>query len=964
MKHWMLVLGLWLTAGSPSVGATEAVTEPVLRINAGMHIAKIHRLAVDAAGRYLVTAAEDKTARVWDLPSGRLLSTLRPPLGDDKEGELYATAISPDGATVALGGFTQDGEAGVSLYLHDRASGRLIKRLPDFPSIILDIAWSGDGRLLAVTLNANGVRVFRTDSWEVVGSDAEYARASSGVDFGAGDRMIVSSMDGQLRLYSLAGNRLKLLIKAAAPGGKQPHGVRFSPDGSKIAVGFNDSPRVNVLDATTLRLLIAPDTASVNNGNLGSVAWSKDGKTLFAAGLFQVNKHTVIRRWSLAKNGPPSDESVASNAIMDLRSTAAGEVVFAAADPAWGVLGASGARTRLVSGPIADFRDNFQNLALSEDGMVVSFGYALNGKSPARFDAEKGLILGDASKLPLSPPITEATGFDVADWRNGSAPTLNGAALAIHPYNKSRSLAIAPDGRGLVLGTNESLHLFDQAGKSLWETATPGIAWAVNISGDGRYVVAAFDDGSIRWFGRQDGKERLAFFPHVDKKRWVAWTPSGFYNASVGGEDLIGWHLNQGKERAADFFGASRFRSRFYHPDIVARILGAGSEDKAVHQADKEVGRRVETQAVKVQNVLPPVLQIFSPLDASTVSVNQVKVSYSVRTPEDAPVTHLRVRVNGQAVVLPDTRNLIVSAADGSREVMVPISAQDSEIQLFAENKNGVSAPGTVRLAWKGVAAAKGEMAQLKPKLYMLVVGVSKYEKKEYQLDFAAKDAVDFANALMLQKGRMYRDVESRLLTDKEATREKILSGLKWLQTQVTGSDVGVLFLAGHGINDVDETFYYLPVNADASKLKSTGVVFTEIRNTMANMQGRSLFFVDACHSGNVLGGRRLALTDMNLMVNDMTSDENGVVVFSSSTRKQFSQESPDWNNGAFTKALVEGVNGRADYKKDGRITYKELDVYLAARVTELTDGEQTPVTQAPGGVPDFAVAMTPSKNP
>jgi len=82
----------------------------------------------------------------------------------------------------------------------------------------------------------------------------------------------------------------------------------------------------------------------------------------------------VIRRWPLGKNATPKDEGVANNAIMDLRSTSAGELVFAAADPAWGVLGTSAAHSRLVSGPIADFRDNFQNLALSEDGSVVSFG--------------------------------------------------------------------------------------------------------------------------------------------------------------------------------------------------------------------------------------------------------------------------------------------------------------------------------------------------------------------------------------------------------------------------------------------------------------------------------------------------------------------------------------------------------------------------------------------------------------
>jgi uncharacterized caspase-like protein len=68
--------------------------------------------------------------------------------------------------------------------------------------------------------------------------------------------------------------------------------------------------------------------------------------------------------------------------------------------------------------------------------------------------------------------------------------------------------------------------------------------------------------------------------------------------------------------------------------------------------------------------------------------------------------------------------------------------------------------------------------------------------------------------------------------------------------------------------------------------------------------------------------------------------------------------EKPEWGNGAFTKALIEGISGKADYRQTGRVTHKMLDLYIAERVKELTNGKQSPVTQAPGGVPDFPLAL------
>ena len=162
-------------------------------------------------------------------------------------------------------------------------------------------------------------------------------------------------------------------------------------------------------------------------------------------------------------------------------------------------------------------------------------------------------------------------------------------------------------------------------------------------------------------------------------------------------------------------------------------------------------------------------------------------------------------------------------------------------------------------------------------------------------------------------------------------------------------------------------TWQYLPQNADPEKLKRTCVAFSDVQTTLRNLAGKALFFVDTCHSGNLMGrqlasGRRnvgvVGAVDVNRLVNELSSAENGVVVFASSTGRQFSLENDRWNNGAFTKALVEGLGGKADVTNKKKITVTSLDFYLAERVKELTGGQQTPVTTKPDTVPDFPIAV------
>jgi len=102
-----LLLLVWLVVGAAYTGATASQTtspapaggpptDPLLGLDTGMHTAGIFRIGIDAASRYLVTGSEDKTVRVWELASGRLLRTLRLPIGAGAEGKVFSVALSPD----------------------------------------------------------------------------------------------------------------------------------------------------------------------------------------------------------------------------------------------------------------------------------------------------------------------------------------------------------------------------------------------------------------------------------------------------------------------------------------------------------------------------------------------------------------------------------------------------------------------------------------------------------------------------------------------------------------------------------------------------------------------------------------------------------------------------------------------------------------------------------------------------
>jgi uncharacterized caspase-like protein len=97
---------------------------------------------------------------------------------------------------------------------------------------------------------------------------------------------------------------------------------------------------------------------------------------------------------------------------------------------------------------------------------------------------------------------------------------------------------------------------------------------------------------------------------------------------------------------------------------------------------------------------------------------------------------------------------------------------------------------------------------------------------------------------------------------------------------------------------------------------------------------------------------------DVDKFANELKAAENGIVVFASSTGTQLSQEKDEWNNGAFTKALVEGLRGAAARPGVPAISISDLESYVSRRVKELTAGNQRPVMAMPKTIEDYWIAQ------
>jgi len=594
---------------------------------------------------------------------------------------------------------------------------------------------------------------------------------------------------------------------------------------------------------------------------------------------------------------------------------------------------------------VLDHRGNPGQFRISPDGQRVEFGFDVwNGgkfsRSLARFDlASRILETAVQPAAGMGAPRTD--GLPVSDWRNNLAPKFDGRPVTLQTNETSYSLAVAPDSSGFVLGTDWWLRSLDAKGKERWRQPVPGVPWAVNLSEDGRFLVAALGDGSIRWYDPMTGTERLTLFIHARDKRWVLYTPEGFYQASPGGDALLGYHLNQGADREGEFVDSAQLASVFFRPDLISKRLDG--DEAAIAQALRSIG---DVSAV-LAGGLPPTLALLSPATAQSDGEFEFKVQVTPGSP-GAAVGELKLYINGAEV----PSRAVSPAGGGVVTQRLQLAPGDNAVSLRAMRSDGKVASNEV------LVRVNVKPSQQQPVLRVLAVGISQYDDATFRsgVKFAARDAEMIVQRLRLGAKGLYREVDARLLIKREETGlARIDSEIQQLVQRARPEDVVVIFLAGHG-KAPDGQYHFIPADFiydnDQAFNRGKTLSHTRLEAILKNLgAGKRLLILDTCDSGTAALAGRDGTTEQKDAVARLMRSTGRYILAAASPQGKALEDGVN-GHGVYTWALLEGLAGAAGQPGSPMIEVDALADYLARRVPELTEKagyQQRPMRSAQG---------------
>ncbi len=959
------------------------------------HSGLIHDLAFADGGRQLISVSEDKTVRVWEVSSGTLKKTYRFEQETGVNGKIYASALSKDERFLFLGGFFgnvgDDGQIVGQIRILDLENERLLETLGGHDNIIQDLVISPDGKRLFSVSADKTIRIWGISGMEQ-GLSPNLIGVINGINYQistldihpSGDIIAAGDARGNVLTWNISDLNKVTPSKSMMHTGAVTQ-VKFSQEGSILYSGGADGQLVKWTQSG--RLLGIMDNLP---GRINALEISADGEQLIVMGrigvVYDIASESKISKFDYHTNAV---SAIAAAPFGNFGGEAGSYIASAGGDDK-NILIWEAKSGKLFRNLVGQGKSVF-GVGVNEATGNIAFGQNNPNGNLDKIKLEKSF---DLTELLLGQEVANANDFHRQTKAKGSLLITKASANSISfgdniiytdeaKDGAIRCYSFVNEGEAVIIGSTFSLNKYRTNGEKLGSfKGHLGEVWAVADYQKEDLLITGSSDQSIKIWNNITGENLLTLFVTTDNE-WVIWTPQGFYEASAGGEKYIGWHINKGRNKLAEYNDVSAFRDYYHRRDVIGKMLALKSFEK--------VSEALDVTAKPKEKIIPPTVEWITPLSkVSRVRGGSTIVKFLITS--QSPVTQIKLLADGRPIVTES--NLSISGEGKAEEVEVTLTVPDGSsntyvFSLFAMDKdskvtssertisflneanNSSTTPSTAEPVNNAVSSNSGdsrnrlkldpveEQSQTPSNLYMVSIGVSTFENPKYNLNFAEADANSMAETFQKQQGKMFDNVKTIKLVNEKASIENILNTFQKLEKYTTVDDLVIIFIASHGMN-VDGQFYIVPYDGKAENPRYSCIDWRDFSDLVGNMAAKVVLFIDTCHSGQL--GSNIGQKSQNTTeaVRLLSGKEYGVVIMAAATGYEYSLEHSDWGHGAFTLAILEGINdGKADVKQDGTIQLRELDYYLADRVRELTGGRQHPTTQKPSSISRLSLAKT-----
>ncbi len=498
------------------------------------HKALIFHLALSPDGQRLVTASEDKTARLWDVKTRKQLAVL---LGH-KNKVLFAE-FSPDGKKVVTA--SEDGTA----RLWDANTGKQLMVLLGHKGTVRSAKFSPDGRQVVTASEDKTTRLWNANTGkELIVLSAK--KIMTYAEFSSDRQLIVTRLEDKTA-YLWDANTGELLTVLSGHNNHIRYAA-FSPDGQRVITtsGGRQDNTARLWDSKSgeqLNVLVGHQDA------IRRATFSPNGRHVAT-----VSYDNTARLWDINTGKQLAIMQGHKGTVYNVNFSPDGQQIITASDDKTARLwdSHSGKQLAVLSG----HTDRVRSAIFSKDGQqIITIGdstirlWNINpGLKPLFILSEhKGSVQHAIFTHDGQRVVTASADKTVRLWNANNGKPL--AILKGHTKDVSY-VELSPNGQQLLTAsTDNTARLWNiNSGKQTVLAGHNDRVKHATFSPNGQLVITVSYDQTARLWNTNNGQELLVLKGHSDRVRRAAFSPNGQFVVTASADNTaIIWDVNTGK---------------------------------------------------------------------------------------------------------------------------------------------------------------------------------------------------------------------------------------------------------------------------------------------------------------------------------------------------------------------------------------------------------------------------------